>query len=128
MEFWPIIGDGDFVVGGIAVKKVRDSRVRLAIVVSRQPSWVGRSLPKGSPCMFVTRITLSFGLLTNAMVDALSVEPREHIFKKNYLIAIGVVMDLGRGTCCWPATRQVWEDDEVEEAAGKEVGGSVDVY
>ncbi|GJV22724.1 hypothetical protein Tco_1375419 [Tanacetum coccineum] len=54
MEFWPIIGDGDFVVGGMAVKKVRDSRVRLAIVV--------------------------------------------------------------------------WEDDEVEEAAGKEVGGSADVY
>ncbi|GKG54714.1 hypothetical protein Tco_0560369, partial [Tanacetum coccineum] len=35
-------------------------------------------------------ITRSFGLLTNAMVDALSVEPQEHVFKKNYLIAIGV--------------------------------------
>ncbi|GJY39793.1 hypothetical protein Tco_0426157 [Tanacetum coccineum] len=78
--------------------------------------------------MFVTRITLSFGLLTNAMVDALSVEPREHIFKKNYLIAIGVVMDLDGGTCCLPATRQVREDDEVGKTADEEAGGSADVY
>ncbi|GKA27163.1 hypothetical protein Tco_0713331 [Tanacetum coccineum] len=30
MGFWPTIGDGEFVVGGMAVKKTRDPRVRLA--------------------------------------------------------------------------------------------------
>ncbi|GKB36835.1 hypothetical protein Tco_0881777 [Tanacetum coccineum] len=78
--------------------------------------------------MFVTRIDRSFGLLTNAMVDALSVEPRAYVFNKRSLISIAVVMDLGRGTCCWPTTRQVREEDEVEEAAKEGAGGSANVY
>ncbi|GJW67824.1 hypothetical protein Tco_0122248, partial [Tanacetum coccineum] len=110
MGFWPSIGDDEFVVGGTAVKKgVRD-----------------KDLTCGG--MFVTRIARSFGLLTNAMLDALSVEPMAHIFKKKSLIAINVGMDLGRGACCCPATRQVGEDDDVEEAANEEVGGSAEVY
>ncbi|GJX56492.1 hypothetical protein Tco_0286389 [Tanacetum coccineum] len=48
--------------------------------------------------MFVTSIARSFGFLTNAMVDALSVEPRAHIFKKKSLISMRVMMDLGGGT------------------------------
>ncbi|GJX09360.1 hypothetical protein Tco_0199219 [Tanacetum coccineum] len=84
MGFWPTIGDGEFVIGGMAVKKVMDPRIRLA------HHWG----------MFVTRIARSLGLLTNAMVDALSVEPRAH----------------------------VGEDDEVEEAANEGAGGSADMY
>ncbi|GKC31788.1 hypothetical protein Tco_1039082 [Tanacetum coccineum] len=75
-----------------------------------------------------SRIARSFGLLTNAMVDALCVEPRAHVFNKRSLISIRVVMDLGGGTCCWPATRQVGEEDEVEEAAEEGAGGSANVY
>ncbi|GKG18771.1 hypothetical protein Tco_0373069 [Tanacetum coccineum] len=41
---------------------------------------------------------------------------------------MNVLMDLGRGTCCWPATRQVGEDDEVEEAGNEKVGGFDEVY
>ncbi|GKB93245.1 hypothetical protein Tco_0979382 [Tanacetum coccineum] len=162
MGFWPTIGDGEFVVGGMAVKKTRDPRVRLAhrciatTILGREestqritaiylfylycffnegvtcniPYWLARYLrgvrDRDLICggMFATRIARSFGLLTNAMVNALSVKPQVHVFKK----AMGVVMDLGRGTCCWPATRQVGEDDEAEEAVGEEAGGSADVY
>ncbi|GJT18006.1 hypothetical protein Tco_0876712 [Tanacetum coccineum] len=86
MGFWPNIGDGDFVMGETTVKKVRDPKVRIAV---------------------------SFGLLTDVMRDALSVEHRAHIFKKKYLIAMNVLMNLGRGSYCWPATRAVGENDEV---------------
>ncbi|GKF60722.1 hypothetical protein Tco_0177508, partial [Tanacetum coccineum] len=58
-------------------------------------------------------------LLTNLMRDALHVEPKVHVFKKRSLISIDVVMDLGRGKCCWPAARQVGENDEVKEAANE---------
>ncbi|GJZ43060.1 zinc finger, CCHC-type containing protein [Tanacetum coccineum] len=98
------------------------------------PYWLARYLEKVKEkdllvCgMFVTKIAKSFRLLTNLMVDALSVEPRAHVFKKKFLIAMGIVMDLGGGTCCWTATRQVREDDEVEEATNEEAGGSTEVY
>ncbi|GKD54038.1 hypothetical protein Tco_1287425 [Tanacetum coccineum] len=64
---------------------------------------------------------------------ALSVEPLFDVFKKNSLIAIGVVMELQNGACFWPVTREVEEDDEAEEAAEGEVGnegvgGSADIY
>nr|GEV04986.1 zinc finger, CCHC-type [Tanacetum cinerariifolium] len=84
MRFWLSIGDGEFVVGGTAVKKLRDLKV--------------------------------------------SVEPRAHIFIKKSLIAMNVMLDLGRGACCWPTTRTVEEDNEVEEAANEEAGGSAKVY
>nr|GEU86342.1 retrotransposon Orf1 [Tanacetum cinerariifolium] len=150
MGFWPSIGDREFVMEGIDVKKVRDLRVRLAHhciattilgkkesthrittidlfylyciygegVTCNIPYWLARYLKevrdKDLICggMFVTRIARSFVLLTNAMVDALSVEPQTHVFKKKSLIAMGVVMELGGGTYCWPTTRQVKEDDE----------------
>ncbi|GKC70235.1 hypothetical protein Tco_1116118 [Tanacetum coccineum] len=114
MGFWPNIGDGDFIMGGAAVRKVRDPKVR------------DKDLTCGG--MFVTRIARSFGLLTSVMVDALSVEPKAHIFKKKSLIAMNVLMDLGRGACCWPVTRQIGEDDEVEDAANVEAGASAEVY
>ncbi|GKA32560.1 hypothetical protein Tco_0718927 [Tanacetum coccineum] len=119
MGFWPTIGDGEFVVGGMAVKKVRDLRIRLAY------RCITTTISGG---MFITRIARYLGLLTNAMVDALSVKPRAHVFKKKYFLAMGIMMELGRGMCCWPVTRQVGEDDEVEEAANEGVGGSADVY
>ncbi|GJX80763.1 hypothetical protein Tco_0328912 [Tanacetum coccineum] len=166
MGFWPSTGDGEFVVGGTSIKKVRDPKVRLAHrcigttisgrkesthritindifflyciygegVTCSIPYWLAQYL-KGVrdtdlTCggMFVTRIARSFGLLTNAMLDALSVESRAHIFKKKSLIAMNFVMDLHRGACCWPATRPVVEDDEVEETANQEAAASVEVY
>ncbi|GKC53287.1 hypothetical protein Tco_1076032 [Tanacetum coccineum] len=83
--------------------------------------------------MFVTRIARYFRLLTNIMRDALHVEPKAHVFKKRSLIAMDVMMDLGRGACCWPTTRQVGEDVEVKEAANEgaaneEASGSAEVY
>ncbi|GJY27967.1 hypothetical protein Tco_0403734 [Tanacetum coccineum] len=46
--------------------------------------------------MLVTRIARSFGLLTNELRDALSIEPLPHVFKKKSLIAMGVNMELQR--------------------------------
>ncbi|GJT25329.1 hypothetical protein Tco_0895266 [Tanacetum coccineum] len=166
MGFWPSIGDGEFVMGGTAVKKVRDLKVRLAhryiaITISGRkesthrittndlfflyciygegvtcniPYWLTQYLKsvrdKDLTCggMFVTRIARSFRLLTSFMVDALNVEPKAHILKKKSLISMNVVMDLGKGACCWLATRQVKEYDEVEEVSNEEVGGSTEVY
>ncbi|GJZ78229.1 hypothetical protein Tco_0642901 [Tanacetum coccineum] len=137
MQFWLTIGDDEFVVGGMAVKKVQDPRVRLAhhcittTILGRKESTQRITLldlfflyciyDEGVTCiipyslahylerftekdlivggMFVTKIARSFGLLTNLMVDALIIEHRAH----------------------------VGEDDEVEEAADEEVGGSAEV-
>ncbi|GJW93526.1 hypothetical protein Tco_0173198 [Tanacetum coccineum] len=40
MGFWPNIGDGDFIVGGAAVRKIRDPKVRLAhcCIATENPS------------------------------------------------------------------------------------------
>ncbi|GKA19981.1 hypothetical protein Tco_0699896 [Tanacetum coccineum] len=146
LELWRRIGlyfekqsrDGDFVLGGTAIKRVRDPKVRLAhrliatTILGRKESthrvtaidlfylyciygegvtcniyyWLAWYLKgvrdKDLICggMFVTIIARSFGLQTNAMVDALSVETRAHIFKKKSLVAMNVLMDLGRGTNC----------------------------
>ncbi|GKC36394.1 zinc finger, CCHC-type containing protein [Tanacetum coccineum] len=89
--------------------------------------------------MFVTRIAWSFGVLTGEMMNALSVEPPPHLFKKKSLIVMGVIMELHNKECCWPETREtvVEEEDEGDnegnEAAegyvGHEgVGGSADIY
>ncbi|GKC15758.1 hypothetical protein Tco_1012540 [Tanacetum coccineum] len=83
--------------------------------------------------MLVTKIARSFGLLTNELRDALSIEPPPHMFKKKSLIAMGVLMELQNGICVWPAPRAVEEEEEVEEEAegdaGHEgVGGSADIY
>ncbi|GJX60407.1 hypothetical protein Tco_0291797 [Tanacetum coccineum] len=83
--------------------------------------------------MFVTRIARSFGLLTNEMRDALSIEPPPHIFKKKSLISIGFIIELQNGICVWPATPAVEEEDEAEEEArgdaGNEgAGSSADTY
>ncbi|GJT84878.1 reverse transcriptase domain-containing protein [Tanacetum coccineum] len=45
----------------------------------------------------------SFGLLTDELRNALSIEPPPHLFKKKSLIAIGVIMELQNGMCVWPA-------------------------
>ncbi|GJW75739.1 retrotransposon ORF1 [Tanacetum coccineum] len=89
--------------------------------------------------MFITRIVWSFGVLTGVMMNALSVEPPPYVFKKKSLIAMGVIMELHDGGCCWPATREAMVeeedkgDDEGNEAAGgytghEGVGGSTNVY
>ncbi|GKB66982.1 hypothetical protein Tco_0928394 [Tanacetum coccineum] len=81
MEFWPTIGDGEFVfVGG--------SFATFPIVLSHDPP----------------------------------------IFKKKSLITMGIVMELAEGRCYWLSTRQVWEDDEVEEAGDEGAGGSSKAY
>ncbi|GJV19975.1 retrovirus-related pol polyprotein from transposon TNT 1-94 [Tanacetum coccineum] len=73
--------------------------------------------------MFVTWIAQSYGLLTNEMMGALSVEPSPHVFKKKSLISVGVVMELHNRGCFWPAARDAMkEDDEGDEAAGGDAG------
>ncbi|GJV12546.1 hypothetical protein Tco_1354087 [Tanacetum coccineum] len=114
MEFWPTIGDGEFVVGGRSVKKVRDPRVR------------DKDLICGS--MFVTKLARSFGILTRELMDALSVKPRAHIFKKKILDYYRDYLGAQLRACYWPATRHVGEDDEAEEAAEEGAGGSSNVY
>ncbi|GJS78196.1 hypothetical protein Tco_0728077 [Tanacetum coccineum] len=117
MEFWPTIRDEEFVG-----------------VICNVPYWLARCLKgirdRDLICdgMFVTKLARSFGILTRELMDALSFKPRTHIFKKKSLITIGIIVELNRGECYWPVTRQVGEDDEVEEAAEKGAGGSSEVY
>ncbi|GJW88720.1 hypothetical protein Tco_0164060, partial [Tanacetum coccineum] len=93
MEFWPTIGDEGFNVGN--TKGVRDKNL----------IYIG---------MLVTRIARSFGLLTNELRDALSIEPPPHVFKKKSLIAMGVIMELQNGICVWPAPREVEDEEEAK--------------
>ncbi|GKD82280.1 hypothetical protein Tco_1349119 [Tanacetum coccineum] len=53
--------------------------------------------------MLVTKIDRLFGLLTDELRNALSIEPPPHLFKKKSLIAMGVIMELQNGMCVWPA-------------------------
>ncbi|GJT59792.1 hypothetical protein Tco_1003325 [Tanacetum coccineum] len=76
----------------------------------------------------MTKISRSLGILTREMIDALNVEPWAHVFKKKSLITMSIVMELDGGTCYWPTTCGVGEDDEAEEAAEEGAGGSSDVY
>nr|GEZ13167.1 hypothetical protein [Tanacetum cinerariifolium] len=83
--------------------------------------------------MFVTKIARSFGLLTNEMREALSIEPPSHVFKKKLLIAMAVIMELQNEICVWPATRAVEEEekakDEAEgEATNEGAGGFAKMY
>ncbi|GJZ02324.1 hypothetical protein Tco_0520285 [Tanacetum coccineum] len=89
MEFWPTIGDGGFNVGN--TKGVRDKNL-----FYRE--------------MLVTKIARSFGFLTGKLRGALSVESPPHMFKKNSLIAMGVIMELQNEMCVWPAPRAVKEE------------------
>ncbi|GJT38274.1 zf-CCHC domain-containing protein [Tanacetum coccineum] len=122
LEFWPNIGDKGFNVGNTKVKSIRD------------PESVGdKNLIYGG--MLITRIARSFKVLTDEMMNASSLEPPPHLFKKKSLIAMGVIMELQDRGCCWPATREamVKEEDEANEAAGEYVGhegvgGSADIY
>nr|GEU71218.1 hypothetical protein [Tanacetum cinerariifolium] len=114
MDFWPTIRDGEFVVGGTSVKKVRDPRVRLAIVALQRPfQGVVCNIPyslarylKGIKVMdlicggmFVTRLAQSFRILIRDYYGA------------------------RWRACYWLVTRQVTEDDEVEEANEEGAGG-----
>ncbi|GJR39800.1 hypothetical protein Tco_1215484 [Tanacetum coccineum] len=83
--------------------------------------------------MLVTKIARSFGLLTDKLRDAFSIEPPPHVFKKKSLIAMGVLIELQNAICVWPAPRVVEEEEEADEEAegdtGHEgVGGSADIY
>ncbi|GKB85941.1 zinc finger, CCHC-type containing protein [Tanacetum coccineum] len=83
--------------------------------------------------VLVTKIARSFGLLTDELRDALSIEPPPHMFKKKSLIAMGVIMELQNGMCVWPAPQAVEEEEEAEEEAeGDEDhdgdGGSTAMY
>nr|GEX26604.1 hypothetical protein [Tanacetum cinerariifolium] len=67
--------------------------------------------------MFVTRIAWSFRFLTNAIVDAFSVELRARTFKKKSLVTIEIVMEFDGGNCYWITTQGIGEGDEIEEEA-----------
>ncbi|GKA66974.1 hypothetical protein Tco_0766782 [Tanacetum coccineum] len=114
-------------------------RPPLAEVICNIPYWLSKYL-KGVRDknliyggMLITRIARSFGLLTNKMRDALSIEPPPHVFKKKSLISMGVIMEPQNKICIWPTTRAVEEEDKVKEEAGGDVGnevarGSADMY
>ncbi|GJT65698.1 hypothetical protein Tco_1017178 [Tanacetum coccineum] len=72
--------------------------------------------------MFVTRIAWSFGLLTNEMVSVLNRDPPLHIYRKTSLVKMGVIMELHKGECCWPATREVAEEGEGDDEEGNGEG------
>ncbi|GKB22775.1 hypothetical protein Tco_0862176 [Tanacetum coccineum] len=84
--------------------------------------------------VFVTKISWSFGLLTEEMVSVLNCEPPPHVYKKKSLVKMRVIMELHKGECCWPATRGVVEEDagDDEEGDGEKgnegAGGSADNY
>ncbi|GJY89844.1 hypothetical protein Tco_0505040 [Tanacetum coccineum] len=124
LGFWPTIGDDGFNVGNMKVVAIRDIRVKLT----------HRYIATTIAGIFMTRIARSYGLLTNEMMGALSVEPSPHVFKKKSLISIGVIMKLHNGGCFWPITREaIEEDDEGDEKAGggaghEGAGGSADMY
>ncbi|GKE14618.1 hypothetical protein Tco_1422195 [Tanacetum coccineum] len=126
LGFWPTIRDDGFNMGNTKVTAIRDPRVELAhrciatTIAGRKES--------------THRIARSYGLLTNEMMGALSVEPSPHVFKKKSLISIRVIMKLHNGGCFWPIAREAMqEDDEGDEEAGGGVGhegagGSADMY
>ncbi|GKC61792.1 hypothetical protein Tco_1089390 [Tanacetum coccineum] len=121
MEFWPTIGDGEFVVRRTSVKKVRDPRVRLAhrciaTTISSRKEYTQRIT---TIYLFYLYCIYGEGVVGNIpywlarnLRDVLSVEPHAHTFKKKSLITMRIIMELDGGACYWPATRGVGEDDE----------------
>nr|GEW86243.1 copia protein [Tanacetum cinerariifolium] len=104
LEVWPTIGDESFNIGNTKEGKkapIESLRLTSTIDIAFTPM---RSFE-----------TSPIGLLSELM-NALSVEPPPCVFKKKSLIAIGVIMELHNGGCCWPATREA----EVKE---KDKGG-----
>nr|GFD36265.1 hypothetical protein [Tanacetum cinerariifolium] len=61
-------------------------------------------------------------MLTNKLMEALSVETSPHFFKKKSLIPMGVFMKLHNGGCFWPIAREAVEEDK-EDDEGDEVAG-----
>ncbi|GKC23299.1 hypothetical protein Tco_1025449 [Tanacetum coccineum] len=118
-QFWPTIGDDEFVVGGMAIKKVRDPRVRLAhrsiatTISGRKES--------------TQRITL-LDLFFLYCIYGEGVTSNIHHWLALYLERVKDTDLIVGEMCCWPATRQVKEDEEVEEAANEEAGDSTEVY
>ncbi|GJR50553.1 hypothetical protein Tco_1401074 [Tanacetum coccineum] len=84
--------------------------------------------------VYVTKISRSYGSLTNEMVSVLNREPPLHVYKKTSLVKIGVIMELHEGKCCWPATREVVREGKGDDEGGngeggnEGVGGSTDIY
>nr|GEU87663.1 hypothetical protein [Tanacetum cinerariifolium] len=121
--FWTNIGDDEFVMGGTAVKKVRDPRVRLAhrcivmtILGRKESTHMITEIASFSSAAFMPRGTVrSFGLMTNEMVDALSVAPREYVFKKKSLISMKVLLDLGGRDQRW-GQMETWMARQTEQA------------
>ncbi|GJV13187.1 hypothetical protein Tco_1354728 [Tanacetum coccineum] len=125
MEFCPTIGDGGFNVGNTKVASIRDPRVKLAhrcitttLAGRKETTHRGvrdKNLIYG--WMLVTRIARSFGLLTNELRDALSIEPPPYLFKNKSLISMGVIIELQNGICVWPTPWAVEEEEEADEEA-----------
>nr|GEV33693.1 putative reverse transcriptase domain-containing protein [Tanacetum cinerariifolium] len=109
-------------------------------VVCNIPYWIAKYLKSVREKnvifrgMFVTKIAWSFSLLTNELVSVLNRETPPHVYRKNSLIKMGVIMEVYEGECCWPATREVagegrGDDEEGDGKGGNEgIGGSADIY
>ncbi|GJV20695.1 hypothetical protein Tco_1369715 [Tanacetum coccineum] len=153
LGFWPTFGDDGFNVGNAKVAAIRDPRVKLAhrfiatTIAGRKESThrITEINLFYLYCIYSDEvIAQSYGLLTNEIMGALSVEPSPHVFKKKSLISMGVVMKLHNEGCFWPATREVVEEDEEDDEGDEEddegdeeagggaghegAGGSADMY
>ncbi|GJW27520.1 hypothetical protein Tco_0044395 [Tanacetum coccineum] len=97
MEFWLTIQDGGFNVGNTKVASIKDPRVKLAhrciaTTITGRKETTHRVIEIDLYylyCIYTPEIDRSFGLLTDELRNALSIEPPPHLFKKKSLIAIG---------------------------------------
>ncbi|GJW70822.1 hypothetical protein Tco_0127739 [Tanacetum coccineum] len=113
LEFWPTIRDGSFNIGNTkGGKKARIESLRLTSTI----------YIASTPVRSFT--TFPIGLLSE-LRNALTIEPPPHVFKKKLLIAMGVIMELHNGGCCWPATPEakVKEEDDGDDGGDEAVGG-----
>ncbi|GKA81581.1 hypothetical protein Tco_0788273 [Tanacetum coccineum] len=120
MEFWPSIEDGNFVVEKMSVSAVRDPRVKLAYrciattILGRKDS-----------TQRITEIDLFYLYYIYAPgLFAISPIASPLYLQKKSLIAMGIVIELHNETSYWPVVREAEGDDEAEEVAKEEAGGS----
>ncbi|GJX41015.1 hypothetical protein Tco_0256005 [Tanacetum coccineum] len=141
-SIWPSIGDGMFNVGNTKAQSIRNPRIKLALRYITMTIMGSKETTNRVTeidlfhlyCIFGEGIDRSFGLLIDELVSVLNREPPPHVYRKKSLVKMRVIMELHEGVCCWPATREVVEENKGdneegdEEGGNKGVGGSVDVY
>ncbi|GJQ98001.1 hypothetical protein Tco_0009140 [Tanacetum coccineum] len=148
-SIWPSIGDDMFNVGNIKAQSIRSPRIKLAhrcitMTITGRKETTNRVTEIDFfylYCIFGEGVVCNIpywlskylkGVRDKAMI--FGGDPPPHVYRKKSLVKMGVIMELHEGVCCWPATREVVEenkgDDEEgdEEGGNKGVGGSTNVY